>query len=116
MLNPSAADLEAKDKDSPAIPREVRCTPCHLYCRCLIYSQSKDDRKPLETVCKDIQDADKKMSTVRSLSGPTETAVNTIDFANAAMTHLDTISDVYLRPFRTFNMVVDGIANVCLPD
>ena len=80
--------------------------------------QSKYGGKPVETVLKDknIQGADEKDSTVQSISRPTKTTVNSINFANTAMTHLDTINNVYLRPFRTFSTVVNGIANVCLPN
>ena len=80
------------------------------------FHQSTDVGKPVETVLKDknVQDADKKMSAIQSISGPTKATVNAIDFANTAMTHLDTINNVYLRPFRTFNTVVNGIAHVCL--
>ena len=52
------------------------------------------------------------MSTVQSISSPAKVTVDTINLANAAITYLDTIDNVYLQPFRTFNTIVDGIANV----
>jgi len=41
---------------------------------------------------------------------------NAIEPANTAMAQLDTINATYLQPLSTFNAVVTGIANVCLPN
>ena len=59
-----------------------------------------------------LQDAQKKLSDINSIPGPAGTGVNAIDHANTAMTDLNTIDATYLQPLKTFNTVVNGIANV----
>ena len=63
-----------------------------------------------------IRKAEEDISTVKSIPGPMETAVNAIAPANTAMAKLDTFAATYLQPLRAFNSVVTGIANVCLPN
>ena len=57
-----------------------------------------------------------EISTVKSIPGPVETAVNTVAPANTTMAQLDTFTTTYLQPLKAFNTVVTGIANVCLPN
>ena len=68
---------------------------------------------PTQAIVGDIQGAEDNVSNVEPIPGPVETIVNTIGYANTAMDQLDTAISTYLRPFRTFNTVVTGIANVC---
>ena len=79
------------------------------------FHQLTDDgkRKPVGTVFKDIQGAEKNISNVKTIPGLAKTAVDAVDVANTTMTQLDTINSVYLQPLSVFNKVVDGIANVC---
>jgi len=72
-----------------------------------------DDDKPAQTMLSDIQDAQKKLSDINSIPGATEIGVNAIDHANTTMTGLDTINATYLQPLKTFNTVVNTLANVC---
>ena len=62
-----------------------------------------------------IRKAEEEISTVKSIPGPVETAVNAVAPANTAMAQLDTFTTTYLQPLRAFNTVITGIANVCLP-
>ena len=59
-----------------------------------------------------IQEAENKISKVESIYGPVDTTINTIGYANTALTQLDTFSSTYLQPLSTFNKAVMGIANV----
>ena len=68
-----------------------------------------DDDKPTQTI---IEDAEKKLLNINPIPGAAETGVNTIDHANTAMTVVDTINATYLQPLKTFNTVVNTIANV----
>ena len=77
------------------------------------FQQLTDDGKPVKSVFKDIQDAEKNISNVKPIPGPAKTAVDAVDVANTKMTKLDTINSVYLQPLSTFSKVVNGIANVC---
>ena len=65
---------------------------------------------PTRDIVEDIQGAEDDVADVKLVPGPVETTVNTIRYANIAMNHLDTTT--YLQPFRTFNTVFTGIANV----
>ena len=98
---------EGKDKECIATTPEVRALyaaySADTYGFCQVSAQD---------VIKDIQDAEDNITHVKPISSPVETTVNTIGFANSAMNQLDTITSTYLQPFRTFNSVVTGIANV----
>ena len=61
-----------------------------------------------------IQDAEKRVSTIKPISKATETTTNAISFAGDAASQLDTISSTFLEPLSTFNTVVYSIAKVCL--
>jgi len=67
------------------------------------------DDKPTKTI---IKDAEKKLLNINSIPGAAETGVNAIDHANTAMTVVDTTSATYLQPLKTFNTIVNTIANV----
>ena len=67
---------------------------------------------PIQVFSKDIQEAENKISKVESIYGPVDTTINTIGYANTALTQLDTTSRTYLQPLSTFNKAVMGIANV----
>ena len=69
---------------------------------------------PIQSIDPCIQDAEEKISNVKRISVPLETAVNVIGSANTAMIQLDTISSTYLQPLNIFNAVVTGIADVRL--
>ena len=69
---------------------------------------------PTQDIVKDIQDAEKNISNVGSISGRAETAVIAIGSANTAMGQIDFIDSTYLQPLSVFNAVVTGIANVRL--
>ena len=58
-----------------------------------------------------LQDAQKKLSNINSIPGPAGTGVNAIGHGNTAMTNFDIIYATYLQPLKTFNTVVNGIAN-----
>jgi len=49
---------------------------------------------------------------INPIPGAAETGVNTIDHANTALTVIDTINATYLQPLKTFNTIVNTIANV----
>jgi len=68
-----------------------------------------DDDKPTQTI---LQDAEKKLLDINSIPGAAGTGVNAIDHANTAVTIVDTTSATYLQPLKTFNTVVNIIANV----
>ena len=68
-----------------------------------------DDDKPTKTI---LQDAEKKLLDINPISGAAGTGVNAIDHANTAMTVVDTINATYLHPLKTFNTIVNTIANV----
>jgi len=67
------------------------------------------DDKPTKTI---IKDAEKKLLNINSIPGAAETGVNAIDHANTLMTVVDTINATYLQPLKTFNTIVNTIANV----
>ena len=67
-----------------------------------------------EPIKSEIQDVEKKISQIKSISRPTETTINTINLANTAMSHVDTIDSLYLQPLNIFSTFVSTIANVCL--
>jgi len=67
------------------------------------------DDKPTKTI---IKDTEKKLLNINSIPGAAETSVNTIDHVNTAMTIVDTTSATYLQPLKTFNTVINTIANV----
>ena len=69
---------------------------------------------PTQAIVDDIKGAEKNMSNINPISGRAETAVNAIGTANTAIVHWDTISSTYLQPLHAFNVVVTGIANVCV--
>jgi len=68
-----------------------------------------DDDKPTQTI---IKNAEKKLLDINPIPGAAGTGVNTIDHANIAMTVVDTINATYLQPLKTFNTIVNTIANV----
>ena len=68
--------------------------------------------QPAETVGKDIEVAQEKMSIIKPIVGPVGVTVDAIGAANTVMVQLDTISAAYLEPLRIFNVVVTGISNV----
>jgi len=68
--------------------------------------------KPTQIILNDIQDAEKKLSDINSIPRTVEIGVNATDCANTALTGLDTINATYLQPLKTFNTVVNAIANV----
>jgi len=68
-----------------------------------------DVDKPTQTI---LQDAEKKLLDISPIPGAAETGVNAIDHANTAMTVVDTINATYLQPLKTFNTIVNTIANV----
>ena len=78
-----------------------------------VFHQARDDKEPVKNVLEDIQDAEKRNLTVKTIPGPVETAVDGVSIANTGMTQLDTISSVYLQPLSTFAKVVTGIGKVC---
>ncbi|KIM56283.1 hypothetical protein SCLCIDRAFT_1220434 [Scleroderma citrinum Foug A] len=80
-----------KDKGQPSVPPAVL-----------------DDDKHTQTI---LQDAQKKLSNINSIPGPAGTGVNAIGHGNIAMTNFDSICATYLQPLKTFNTVVNGIAN-----
>ena len=65
-----------------------------------------------QVIVQDIQNAEQGMSHVKSISGPAESTVIAIGYANTAMGQLDSISSTYLQPLSIFNTIVIGIANV----
>jgi len=67
------------------------------------------DDKPTKTI---IKDAEKKLLNINSIPGAAGTGVNAIDHANTAVTVVDTINATYLQPLKTFNTIVNTIANV----
>jgi len=67
------------------------------------------DDKPTKTI---IKDAEKKLLNINSIPGAAETGVNAIDHANTVVTVVDTINATYLQPLKTFNTIVNTIANV----
>ena len=67
------------------------------------------DDKPTQTI---IKDAEKKLSDINSIPGAAQTGVNAIDHANTAMTVVDTINATYLQPLKTFNTIINTIANI----
>ena len=68
-----------------------------------------DDDKPTQTI---LRDTEKKLLNINSIPGAAETGVNAIDNVNTAMTVVDTINATYLQPLKTFNTVVNTIANI----
>ena len=68
-----------------------------------------DDDKPTQTI---LQDAEKKLLDINPIPGAAGTSVNAIDHANTAVTVVDTTSATYLQPLKTFNTIVNTIANV----
>ena len=98
-----------KDKGHPCVPPAV----CTYMVACTSsaqgFRQVSDDDKPTQTI---LQDAQKKLSDINSIPRAAGTGVNAIDHANTAMTNLDTINATYLQPLKTFNTVVNTIANV----
>ena len=68
-----------------------------------------NDDKPTQTI---LQDAEKKLLDINPIPGAAETGVNAIDHATTAMTVVDTINATYLQPLKTFNTIVNTIANV----
>ena len=46
------------------------------------------------------------------IPGTAENGANAIDHANTVVSVLDTINATYLQPLKTFDTVVNGIANV----
>ena len=97
-----------KDKGQPSVPLAV----CKYMVECTSsahgFHQVSDDDKHTQTI---LQDAQKKLSDINSIPGPAGTGVGAINGANTAMTGLDTIDATYLQPLKTFNTVVNGIAN-----
>jgi len=67
------------------------------------------DDKPTKTI---IKDAEKKLLNINPIPGAAETGVNTIDHASTAVAVVDTINATYLQPLKTFNTIVNTIANV----
>ena len=105
--------LKSKIKDLFLLP--ARYVAVLLYILPVLYAfhQLTDDGKPIGIVFKDIRNAEKNISNVKSIPGPAKTTVDVVNIANTTMTQLDIISSVYLQPLSTFNKVVNGIANVC---
>ena len=68
-----------------------------------------DDDKPTQTI---LQDAEKKLLDINPIPGAAETGVNTINHANTVLTVIDTINATYLQPLKTFNTIVNTIANI----
>jgi len=68
-----------------------------------------DDDKPTQTI---LQDAEKKLLDINPIPGAAETGVNATDLANTVVTIIDTINATYLQPLKTFNTIVNTIANV----
>ena len=68
-----------------------------------------DDDRSTQTILSDTQ---KKLSDNNPIPGAAENGANAIDHANTAMSVLDTINATYLQPLKTFDTVVNGIANV----
>ena len=97
-----------KDKGQPSVPLAV----CKYMVECTSsahgFHQVSDDDKRTQTI---LQDTQKKLSDINSIPGPAGTDINVIDHANTAMTVLDTIDATYLQPLKTFNTVVNAIAN-----
>ena len=67
-----------------------------------------DDDRPTQTILSDTQ---KKLLGINPIPGAAETGANVINDADTALADLDTIT-TYLQPLKTFNTVVNGIANV----
>ncbi|KAL4078818.1 hypothetical protein V8B97DRAFT_2067943 [Scleroderma yunnanense] len=68
--------------------------------------------QPSHNALGDIQDADEKLLTIKSIPATAETTVKAIGLADTAMIQLDTINTTYLRPLSIFNTVASGIANI----
>ena len=100
-----------KDKGRFAATHEVRAHAAAYSSDSYGFHQVPENVQPAKV----IRDAEEKISTIKSISGPMETAVNAIMPANTAMAQLDTFNATYLQPLSAFNAVVTGIANVCLP-
>jgi len=49
---------------------------------------------------------------INPIPGAAETGVNTINHVNTAVTIIDTINATYLQPLKTFNTIINTIANV----
>ena len=76
------------------------------------FHQPKDDGEPIKNVLENIQHAEKKNLTVKTIPGLAEAAIGAVDIANTGMSQLDTFS-VYLQPLSTFSKVINGIGKVC---
>ena len=74
--------------------------------------QISDKVQHVQTVAKDVQVAQQKMSIIKPVSGPVEATVDAIGAANIVVAQVVTISETYLEPLRIFNAVVTGIGNV----
>ena len=67
------------------------------------------DDKPTKTI---IKDAEKKLLDINPIPGAAGTGVNTINHANTAVAVVDTINATYLQPLKTFNTIINTIANI----
>ena len=74
--------------------------------------QIPDKLQHVQTVVKDVEVAEQKMSFIKPVSGPVEATVDVIGVANVVVAQVVTISEKYLEPLRIFNAVVTGIGNV----
>ena len=115
LAYPTHRLLILKSKIKDLFLRPARYVAVLLYILPMPYAfhQLTDDGKPIGTVFKDIQNAEKNISNVKSIPGPAKTAVDAVNIANTTMTQSDIISSVYLQPLSTFNKVVNSIANIC---
>ena len=105
--------LKSKIKDLFLLPARYVAVLLYILPMPYAFHQLTDDGKPIGTVFKDIRNAEKNISNVKSIPDPAKTAVDVVNIANTTTTQLDIISSVYLQPLSTFNKVVNGIANVC---
>ena len=112
---PQSSFIETGSRD-PSGGKYTGCIVATSEVRALFAAYTTDThgfcQVPTQAIVKDIQDAEKKISNVKSVPGPVETTVNAVGSANAAMSQLDTINSTYLQPLSVFNAIVTGIANV----
>ena len=110
--HPSAIGIGPRDASGENDTHDVRAHAAAFNADSYRFHQVPENVQPVKV----IRDAEEKISTLKSIPGPMETAVNAIAPANTAMAQLDTFNATYLQPLSAFNAVVTGIANVCLPN
>ena len=74
--------------------------------------QIPDKVQNVQTIPKDVQVAQQKISIIQPVSGPVEAAVDGIEAANMVVAQVVTFSETFLEPLRIFNAIATGISNV----